>query len=77
MELPIRFPCEADVIYAEAQAFRRLSPGERIRAIVDLAAAEAAFVRQSPHYQAGVRLRQAEKDEWQRIHRELFARHGR
>jgi len=33
MELPIRFPNAADVIYEDAMRFRALSPDERARAL--------------------------------------------
>jgi hypothetical protein len=36
-----------------------------------------ALFERSPHREAGKRLQQAEEDEWQRIHKELFARYGR
>lgn len=75
MELPIRFPREADVIYEQARAYRRLPPGERLLAIIDLIACGVALLEQSPHREAAQRLRQAQEAEWQRAQKELFARH--
>jgi hypothetical protein len=71
-----RFPNEADVIFQEAQAFRRLTPTERFLAIVDLMASAETLMQTSPHGAAGKQQRAAEKEEWRRIHREIFARHG-
>lgn len=76
MELPYRFPSQADTIYEEAQAYRRLSPTDRLLVLLDLIASGVTIMNQSPHREASLRLRQAQEEEWQRIQRELFARHG-
>lgn len=76
MELPIRFPNEADQIFEEAEAFRRRSPTERFLAIVDLIASGESIMAHSPRRQEAIRLRQIQEDEWQRAHKELFARYG-
>ena len=76
MELPFRFPCEADTIYEEAVAFRRLSPSARLLAILDLIASGAALLESSPHAESSRRLRDAQEAEWQRLQKELFARHA-
>jgi len=76
-KLPIRFPCEADKIYEEAQTFRRLSPHERVRAIFDLIASGMRLLETSPKRETGRRLQEAQEAEWQRIQKELFARHVR
>jgi hypothetical protein len=72
-----RFPRQADMIYDRAEAYRRLSPTERLLAILDLIASGKAIMDQSPQREAGRRLREAQEAEWQRIQKELFARHGR
>ncbi|HKI31124.1 MAG TPA: hypothetical protein VKA46_04610 [Gemmataceae bacterium] len=77
MELPYRFPNEADVIRQEADAFRRLSPTERLRVILDLIASGMTLLEHSPQREAGRRLRDAQEAEWQRLQKELFARHAR
>jgi hypothetical protein len=77
MKHPIRFPREADTIYEQAAAFRRLSPTERLLAILDLIASGVALMAQSPNAEAAQRLREAQEAEWQRVQKELFARHGR
>jgi hypothetical protein len=76
MELPFQFPNEADKIYEEAVAYRRLSPTERLLVILDLIASGTALLKQSPHREAMLRLQEADEAEWRRIHKELFARYA-
>jgi hypothetical protein len=76
VEFPIRFPKQVDVIYERAVAFRRLTPTERFLRIRDLIASGQKLLEQSPRREAGRRLKQAQEDEWRRIQKELFARHG-
>jgi hypothetical protein len=76
MEIPIRFPSEADKIFAQASAYRRLPPDERFLILFDLIASGAALLEHSPHREASLRLRRQAEEEWQRIHKEFFARHG-
>jgi hypothetical protein len=76
MKLAIRFPSEADTIYEDAEAFRRLSPTDRLLAILDLVASGAELMRHSPNAEAAQALRQADEAEWQRVQKELFKRHG-
>jgi hypothetical protein len=77
MKPSIRFPREADTIYEQAVAFRRLTPTDRLLAILDLIASGVVMLRQSPDPQVSQRLRDAQEAEWQRLQRELFTRHGR
>jgi hypothetical protein len=72
----IKFPSEADKIYREAQAYRRLSPTDRLLALLDLIASGMAILEQSPQREAAEALREAQEAEWRRIQKELFARHG-
>ena len=76
MTVPIRFPREADVIYEQAERYRRLPPAQRLSAIFDLIATGLKMMHQSPHRAARLRLREASDAEWQRAQKELFARHG-
>lgn len=48
MDLPIRFPSDADVIAEEAARFRALSPEARLRSIRGLIAAGRLMMRNSP-----------------------------
>lgn len=76
MELPVKFPNPADQIFEEAKEFRRLSPDDRFRAILDIIALGAAMMKESPHKEAIAKLQQAHEDAWQKAQKELFARHG-
>jgi hypothetical protein len=77
MDLPVRFPRESDTIYQEALAYRRLAPTDRLLTLLDLIASGTTLMSQSPHRDAGRRLQQAHEAEWQRVQKELFARHAR
>jgi hypothetical protein len=48
MDLPIKFPDDAEVIIEETTRFRALSPQGRVRLIRGLLAAGALMMRQSP-----------------------------
>ena len=76
MEIPIHFPNDKEKIYEEAVAFRRLSPEQRIAAILDLVSLGASMMQTSPHKKAMEELQQAHEDAWQKAQKELFARHG-
>jgi hypothetical protein len=77
VDLPIRFPAEADTIYQQAHAYRQLLPTERFLAIIDLIASGTTLLEHSPHREARQRLQAAHEAAWQRAQKELFARHGR
>ena len=74
--LPLKFPNEADKIYAESAAFRALSPALRFQAMIDLIASGERFLANSPRRTEAQALREADEDQWRRKHKELFARHG-
>ncbi len=76
MEYPIHFPREADTIFEQAEAYRQLSPTDRLLAIIDLIASGVAMMNESPHPEVGERLRLEQEVEWQRAQKELFKRHG-
>jgi hypothetical protein len=48
MNLPIKFPSDAEIISEEVAHFRALSPEGRVRSIRSLVAAGALMMRQSP-----------------------------
>jgi hypothetical protein len=77
IDLPVKFPREADKIFEEAEAFRRLSPSDRLLAILDLIASGLALLEHSPHREAGLRLKQAQKAEWRKAQKEFLTRHAR
>jgi len=76
MNLPFRFPNEADTVFDEAQAFRRLSATDRFLTIVDLIASGEKMMAESPRRAESERSRQRQEENWQRIQRELFVSHG-
>jgi hypothetical protein len=77
MELPVKFPSDTEVILEEVARFRRLSPRERIRTILDMVDFGARLQRMSPN-SAWMRgyTEDQERLAQQRI-REFIARHGR
>jgi hypothetical protein len=73
---PYRFPNHADEIYREAMEYRRLSPSDRLLAIVDLMALGEATLRESPNREYALAQWEAHERQWQIAHREVLARHG-
>jgi hypothetical protein len=49
VENPVHFPREADTIFEQAEAYRQLSPTDRLLAILDLIASGVAMMNESPH----------------------------
>ena len=76
MQLPIKFPSDADVIAEETARFRALSPQERIRTIRGLVAAGAMMIERSPK-SAFLRAYALEQEELARkTIKEFVARHA-
>ena len=77
MDLPYHFPDPREEAHARAQEFRKLSSTERWREIAAMMAFGLGMVAASPN-RASIEKRMADQEaEAQRIHRELFLRHGR
>jgi hypothetical protein len=76
MEIPVKFPDETEKIRAEGVAFRQLSPEEKIASILDVISLGASMMKASPNREAIERLQQLHEDAWQKVQKELFARHG-
>ena len=76
INLPFTFPSESKKIEQEASEFRQLSSTERFLRIFALSGFCERLLEQSPRREAILAQRRASEDEWQRIHRELFKRHG-
>lgn len=76
MDIPIEFPDEKKRVYDEAVAFRRLSPSDRVLAILELISLGASMMKESPHKEAIARLQETHEEAWQQAQKELFARHG-
>jgi hypothetical protein len=76
MDLPLKFPDRHEEARKRAAEFQRLSPEDRWREIAALFAFGWAMVRSSPQ-RAAIEARMDEQErEWQRIQKELFARHA-
>jgi hypothetical protein len=76
MDLPIKFPSDAEVIVEEVARFRALSPEDRMRQIRGLLAAGALMMRQSPKatYLRDYTLEQENRG--REAVREFLQRHG-
>ena len=75
LELPYRFPDEAQKIRAEALKFRRLSPDERFTKILDLIGSGEMLMADSPKREIARRLREHDEAEWRRRMKELIDNH--
>lgn len=76
MDLPVKFPSEAEVILEDVESFRALSPDERLRCLRGLVNAGALMTRISPKA-AWLEEYSAEQEQLaQRNIREFLARHG-
>jgi hypothetical protein len=76
VDLPIKFPSDADVIAEEVARFRALSPAERLRSIRGLLTAGALMMRRSPR---AAFLREYTREQEERARqavKEFIARHG-
>jgi len=76
MDWPYHFPHPADVIARESQRFRAMPPAEQLRKILELVQFGHRQLEASPRREAVLAQFEATEAEWQRVHRELFARHG-
>jgi hypothetical protein len=76
VDFPYRFPNHADQIHEEAERFRKLTPTERFLAIVDLMASAEMLLAASPKREWALKHWEAQEQQWQQVHRQLFARHG-
>ena len=76
MDLPIKFPSEADVIVEETNRFRALSPLARIDSLRGLIATGMALIKLSPH---SAYLREYEREQetaFQQNLRAFYDRHA-
>jgi hypothetical protein len=76
MDLPLKFPDRMEEARKRAEEFQRLSPDDRWREIAALMAFGLAMVRSSPQREAIERRMDEQEQEWRRVQKELFARHG-
>ncbi|HVA51112.1 MAG TPA: hypothetical protein VNH11_32525 [Pirellulales bacterium] len=76
MNLPIKFPSDADVIAEEAARFRALSPEQRMEVIRGVLEAGELLLKQSPQAEF-LRAYTLEQEELARkAIKEFIARHG-
>lgn len=76
MDVPIKFPDDAEVIAEEAARFSALSPQERLKSIRGLLAAGALMMRRSPQA-AFLRAHSLQQEERTRqAVKEFLTRHG-
>jgi hypothetical protein len=76
MDLPIKFPSEAEVILEDVARFRALAPSERVQAIVGLLKAGDRIRQVSPTAAWAAQYAEEQEVLAQRRIREFFARHG-
>jgi hypothetical protein len=76
MNLPIKFPTDAEVIIEEAARFRALSPDNRVRSIRGLLAAGALMMRLSPKAAFLREYSLEQEDRARQAVKEFLARHA-
>lgn len=76
MELPIKFPSDAEVIREEARRFRALSPLDRLRSIHGMIAAGKLMIRNSPKSEFIRKYVQQQEELARTAVREFIERHG-
>ena len=76
MTQPLQFPDHHEEARKRAEEFQRLSPDERLRAMLDTIESGLALIRSSPHRAAIDRLTAEREREWWNIQQELFRSHG-
>lgn len=77
MDLPIKFPSDADVIIEEVTRFRSLTPQERMQSIRGILEAGALMMRQSPKA-AFLREHTLQQEElYRQTVKEFIARHAK
>ena len=76
MDIPLKFPDPMEEARKRAAEFQRLSPDERWRAIADVIESGLELIRSSPHRKAIERVTAEREEEWKKIQKELFRRHG-
>lgn len=77
MNLPIKFPSDAEVIAEEVARFRALSPENRLRSIRGLLAAGALMLRRSPKAAFLREYALDQENQARRAVKEFLTRHGR
>jgi hypothetical protein len=76
MDLPIRFPSDADVIAEEASRFRALSPRDRMCSIRGLLEAGALMMRRAPRAAFLCEQTLLQEELYRKAVKEFIARHA-
>jgi hypothetical protein len=76
MDLPVKFPSDAEIIAEEAARFRALSPAMRMQSIRGLLAAGALMMRRSPKAAFLRAYTLEQEDRARQAVKEFIARHG-
>ena len=76
MDLPIKFPNEADMIAEEVARFRALSPQEQAQSIRELLQTGERLMRASGKAAFMLEYARSQKEESRRAIREFIARHA-
>ena len=77
MDMPIKFPSDAEVIAEEAARFRALSPAARLEAIRGVLEAGALMIERSPHAQYLREHAEQQEKLFEKSFKEFIARHAR
>jgi hypothetical protein len=76
MELPIKFPSDADVIAEEAARFRALSPAQKVATVRSVYAAGLRLLRASDRADFARQYNLEQEELASRAFREVVARHA-
>lgn len=76
IDVPIRFPKDADVIAEEAARFRAMSPQERMRVIEDMIDTGERLIRISPNADFIERYSLEQEELARQAFKEFVARYG-
>ena len=76
MDLPIKFPSDAEVIAEEVARFRALSPEERVRSVVDMVATCEFLIQHSQKSDFARAFTIQQKELARRAVREFIDRHA-
>jgi hypothetical protein len=77
MDLPIKFPSDAEVIREEVELFRALTPVERVREIGEMFDLYNFLIERSPCKREAELMAEQEEEAGRQSIREFIARHAR
>jgi hypothetical protein len=76
IDIPIKFPSDADVNAEEAARFRALSPRERVRVILDMVSTGDWMMRKSPKLDFMLQYKREQEELAQQSVKDFIRRHG-